>query len=226
MRPSIALLAGALALAPVGASAGGFDLRLGGFFPQAKSTLFDDVTELYVIGGERIERSDWRGLTGGAEFNMKLVPNVEIGFHIDAYARTLHTSYRDFVYESGREILQSLELNVVPVGVSLRLIPTSRGAPIAPYVAVGADVFFWEYEEWGEFVDFETGDIYDDAFLAEGVTPGLHVAGGLRFPLGDDFSLVGEVRYQWAEDDMGDDFRGSRLDLTGVTTTLGVHLRF
>jgi hypothetical protein len=229
MKRAILLLAcGALVAVPNLASAAGFDVRVGGFFPRAESNLFDDDAVLYVIGGDTINTSDWRGWTGGAELSVKLVRNVEIGFHVDAFSRTLHTSYRDYVHDSGREIQQSLRLRIMPVGVSLRLIPTGRGARLAPYLAVGVDLFVWEYEEWGEFIDFDSFDfeIYDDAFLSEGVTPGFHVAGGIRFPVNDDFSLVGEVRYQVAKVDMGDDFRGSELDLGGASATLGVHLRF
>ncbi len=228
MKRAILLLAWApLVALPNLASAAGFDVRVGGFWPRAESNLFVDDADLYVIGGDNITTSDWKGWTGGAEFNMKLVRNVELGFHVDAYSRTLHTSYRDYVQESGREIQQSLKLSIVPVGVSIRLIPTGRGARLAPFLAVGIDLFVWEYEAWGEFVDFDYDDeIYDDAFLSEGVTPGFHVAGGVRFPVGDDFSLVGEVRYQVAKADMGDDFRGNSLDLGGASATLGLHLRF
>ena len=45
-------------------------------------------------------------------------------------------------------------------------------------------------------------------------------------PLNSDFSLTGEFRYQWAETDMDDDFSLNRLDLSGASVTVGVHLRF
>jgi len=51
-------------------------------------------------------------------------------------------------------------------------------------------------------------------------------------PIGHDFSVVGEVRYQWAKTDMGDDFRAqepglvNRLDLGGVSGTVGFLIRF
>lgn len=229
MRRAIGFVTlGILAILPVTASAGNLDLRAGGFLPRADSNLFDDDAALYGRDGGRLERSDWNGFTGGIGFNSTLARNVELGFSADVYKKTLHTSYNDFVADDGREIRQSLKLDIVPVGVTLRLIPTGHRARLAPYVGVGADLFFYKYEEFGEFIDF--GDvsqpILQDSFQSTGVAPGFHVEGGVRVPLGDDFSLVGGLRYQWAKDDMGDDFRGNRIDLSGTSATVGINLHF
>ena len=57
----ITLAVTALTAAPSRAS--GLDLRLGASFPRADSNLFRDDSELYTV-----DKSDWRGVTGGAEF--------------------------------------------------------------------------------------------------------------------------------------------------------------
>ena len=47
-----------------------------------------------------------------------------------------------------------------------------------------------------------------------------------------DIAIVGEAKYLWAHDDMGDDFLPNapglvnRIDLSGWIFTGGVHLRF
>jgi len=223
MRRTVAVLAMGLAVLvlPETSQASGLDLRLGGFLPRADSNLFHDDNELYTV-----DKGDWRGLFGGAEFSLGLGSHLELGFHLDGYGRNVHTSYRDFVRESGREIQQTLRLNVVPLGVSLRFLARGEKGTLTPYVAVGPDIVFYEYEEFGDFVDFETLDVREDAFLSRGAAPGFHVAAGLRVPINYDFSVVGEGRYEWAKDDMGDDFRGNRLDLSGAAFTLGVNIRF
>jgi len=217
------LTLGLLAGLPASGLAGGIELRGGGFAPRAQSNLFDDDSELY-----NVDKKDWAGGTGGVEFSMKLAPNLEMGFSLDGYGRTLDTHYRNYTRENNREIFQTLQLTVVPVGVSLRLVPTSRRARLAPYAAVGADLFFYRYEEYGDFIDFQSPDfdIVSDSFISEGVAPGFHVAGGLRVPFGHDFALTGEVRYQWAKVDMQDDFRDFKIDLSGASVTLGVLLKF
>lgn len=225
MRRAIAVVTlGLVGAFPASGAASGFDLRLGGFIPRAESNLFADDAELYTV-----QKSDWRGVSGGFEFSMRLARNVEMGFHLDGYGRTIPTSYRDFVTESGREIRQSLRLNIVPMGVTFRLVPTRRHARLAPYAAAGVDLYFWKYEEFGDFIDFDDPGkrIIEDSFISEGATPGFHVAGGLRVPLNHDVSIVGEARYQVAQKaKMGDDFRGNELDLTGASVTLGIHVGF
>jgi len=229
MRRTITVVAlSALAVLPNRASADGFDVRLGAFQPRGHSNLFEDDISLYSKNGRDLTMGDWLGASGGIAYNARVARNVELSFHLDGSGRTIHTAYRDYVTESGGEIQQSLKLNVVPLGVSLRVVPTGRHVRFAPFVAVGADLVFYNYEEFGDFIDFDSPDrpVFTDSFKSEGVTPGFHVAAGLRFALTDDVRLVGEYRYQFAEDDMGDDFRGNRIDLTGSSVTLGVNVRF
>ncbi len=214
---------------PVAARAGSLDLRVGGFFPRAESRLFEDDADLYqrATTGEPLDHNSWDNWTGGVQFNQPVHDLVELGFSVDYYGRTLDTAYRDFVTPSGRDIFQTLKLDIVPVGIQLRLGPTQRGR-LSPYIAGGVDLFFWQYEEFGDFVDFEdpARTIITDSFISDGVATGFHVAGGVRVPFGDDLSIVAEGRYQWAEDDMGGDFAAYRIDLSGASATVGLNLRF
>ena len=220
---AITLGIGLLLLAPASTFASGIELRLGAFAPRGESDLFDDIDELYAVG-----HRDFRGFTGGIEYSLGLGDHVELGFHLDGYGRSVNTSYRDFEREDGSPIFQDLQLNIVPLGATVRFLPAGRRARLAPYVAAGADIFFYKYEEQGEFIDFFSDDldISSDAFVSEGATGGFHVAAGLRVPVSHDFSVTGEVRYQQARTRMNDDFSQNRLDLSGTSATLGVHLRF
>lgn len=241
----VALLAGGA----TSVAAAGLDVRVGGFFPRgrdcgvpsaqrAEYTLFQDVCELYLPEGRGLEDRSWMrefdGFYGGIEFNQVVTDYVEVGVHYDYYARTVNTSYRGYTRPDGGEIWQTLRLRQAPLGVSVRLLPTSKRARIAPFVGGGVDAVFYKYEEYGDFIDFFDPDypIYADAFVADGVAFGVHALGGLRVYLNRDFAIVGEGRYQWAADDMGDDFSPNepglvnRVDLSGWTVTVGLHVRF
>jgi opacity protein-like surface antigen len=219
---AIILGIGLMLSAPASTFASGIELRLGGFGPRGHSNLFDDVDELFAVG-----RNDFRGFTGGIEYSLGVGDHVEVGFHLDGYGRTVTSSYRDFEHEDGSPIFQDLRLNIVPLGATLRFLPAGRRARFSPYLAAGADVFFYKYEEQGDFIDFfADNEIFADAFVSEGATGGFHVAAGLRVPVSHDFSLTGEVRYQQARTRMDDDFSQNELDLSGTSVTLGVHLRF
>ena len=136
MRRICALVVCLLALSiPTPSEAGGFELRLGGYFPRAdtgaENDLFLDLDELFGVRG-----SDWNAFSGGIEFSAELGSFVEAGVRVDWSQRTQQTSYLEFVDGDGQEIRQTLRLRVVPVGATLRLIPTGPNR-IAPYVAVG-----------------------------------------------------------------------------------------
>jgi hypothetical protein len=228
MRRVLAVLTlGIVAALPSPAAAGGLDLRVGGFFPAEKGTLFEDVRELYSVND-----GDWKGVYGGVEYSFGLGEKLELGLHVDGYGRTRNTFYRDFTRPSGREITQELKLQTVPMGVTLRFVPRPGRGEVTPYLGVGADLVYWKYEEFGDFIDFESErqDVIPDFFQADGTAPGFHVAAGVRVPVSYDFSIVGEARYLWAKDDMGDDFGAytgpDKLDLSGFTATLGVNIRF
>ena len=225
----VVILAAGLTMAASAARAGGLDLRFGAFLPAASSSLFDDDQTLYFV-----RKSDFAGFTGGGEYNVVIARNVELAFHVDGYGRSVDTSYRDYTRPDGSEIYQTLHLEIVPFGVSIRLVPTGRRTKIAPYLAAGPDLFYWKYEEYGDFIDFADPamTIYSDDFISHGVAFGGHVAAGLRYYVNRDFAIVVEGRYQFAKADMGGDFGPtepglvSRIDLSGAGVTVGLHVRF
>jgi hypothetical protein len=223
LKAVLALGIGA-ALLPVEVAAAGLDVRFGGFFPRNDSQLWRDDSELYTVS-----KDDWNAFTGGVEGTFILMKNLELGVHIDGSSRTIDTEYRGYERDNGAPIFQTLKLESVPMGLSLRFVPTSRRAKIAPYLAVGGDFVWWQYQEFGDFVDFfdPTLPVIPDSFEASGGTFGFHGAVGLRVAINEDFSIVGEGKYLYAkEDDMGEDFRGLDLDLSGWYATIGVHVRF
>lgn len=232
------LLLGVLIAPQVAAQ--GLDLRIGEFLPEmrdcrvpssqpAEYTLFQDVCELYAV-----DLGAFDGVYGGIEFNQVIAKNVEAAIHFDWYSKTVDTFYRDYERPDRTNILQSLRLRTAPLGVSLRFVPTSKRVKFAPFVGGGIDAVFYRYEEYGDFIDFFDPDlaIYADHFVDDGVAFGLHALGGIRFYVNRDFAIVGEARYQWAAADMGDDFAPNepglvnRIDLSGWTWTVGVHVRF
>jgi hypothetical protein len=220
-RAFVTVVAMSLAV-PVVAEAGSLGVRVGAFAPRAEGTLFEDDAELYTF-----EKNDLNGVTGGVEFAFDVGRRFEIGLHVDGYGREVHTSYRDFVRDTGREIRQTLKLSSVPTGATLRLLLADRDARFVPWVGGGADAVYWRYEEFGDFVDFESPDldIYDDSFVSEGVTPGLHASAGAWWRVSDDVAVSADARYLFANADMGQDFRGYDLDLNGFAFTVGVQLR-
>ena len=231
MTRAVAVLAmAALAFLPLPADASELDLRIGAFFPRADSSLFDDNRELYGFGVDAfLEKSDWIGVYGGAEWRFRVAPSLWMGLHVDGYGRSLHTEYLDFERPSGAPIEQSLKLSIVPLGATIRWVPRDGRRDISPYLGGGIDAVFYKYEEIGDFIDFFDDElpVVEDHFVDDGAALGFHVLAGLRVPVSDDISLSGEARYLWARTDMGDDFGPDlEIDLSGLSATFGVSIRF
>jgi len=217
------------------AGASGFDARIGGYFPRGDETLFLDDRSLYFV-----EKSDFYGVYGGAEFNQVLMDNVELGISLDGYGRTVDTAFRDYMHPDGSDIRRSLKFSQIPLGLTIRFLPTGKRHKIVPYIGGGVDAVFWNYEEFGDNIDFTSPDcatdlgcpVVSDHTHSHGTAFGFHALGGLRVYLNRDFAIVAEGRYQWAKDDMGEDFAPNEpglintIDLSGATVTLGVHVRF
>lgn len=88
--------------------------------------------------------------------------------------------------------------------------------------------FTWyEFEQRGDFVDFETRDIFSDVFHDEGRAPTFQVFGGLEYSLSPTLLLSAEGRYGFASSEMGTDFVDfDPMDLAGFQATLGLSARF
>jgi hypothetical protein len=223
------------------ASADGFEVRMGAFFPRGgpgsqPSTCADDAVDyshcnLFLDLDELFgaTRKGWTAFAGGVEYNRTLSRNIEVAFHIDGFGRTRHTAYRDYEWSDGGDIEQELRLSAVPIGVTLRLLPSTSRSTIAPYVAVGADVVAYEYMERGDLIDFSTDDLdvyYEDRSIS-GAAPAMHVAAGVRLPLSYDLAATAEVRYLLARKVRMDyPFDVYDIDLSGASATVGILLRF
>ncbi len=231
--PFLLTLAFATAL-PAAAFADGLEIRFGAFFPttgartasdcSSQCNIFQDAETLFGAS-----KSGWTAPYGGIEFGRQVSPYVEVGVHIDGFGRKRETAYRDYTWDDGSDIRQTLQVSAVPIGVSLRLFPAGTRGPVAPYVTVGGDAVIWDYRERGDFIDFDTPnlDINYDEFHSSGVAPAAHVAAGVRVPISYDFSVTAEARYLFVKKvDMEGDFQVYSIDLSGPSATVGLHLRF
>jgi hypothetical protein len=151
---AVLLALGLVALSPAAGWASGLELRIGGFFPRGESDLFFDDNELYSRAGELagVTPNHFDGLYGGVEYSFNVAKKLEMGISIDGYGKTIPTVYRDFTRPDGSEIEQNLRLFTITPGLSLRFLPRDRFATIQPYVTIGADVIFYQYEEFGDFI--------------------------------------------------------------------------
>jgi hypothetical protein len=202
-------------------------LNVGHFAVRGIDTRVADDVLLENLNLFAFDISDFNNGTVGAEWLVGLGDHFDVGVGLGFYQRTVLSVYNDFVDFDGTEIEQDFRLRVVPVTATVRVLPFGRTA-VQPYFGLGLGLFNWRYSEVGEFVDFDTFDIFRDRYVAEGNDIGAIILGGVRFPVGDKFSVGGELKYQSSTGTVGIDqgFLNERIDLGGLSTQFTVGFTF
>lgn len=191
----------------------------------------DARTEGDVLNENRdflaFEIEDFNGVSIGGEWLVPLGNYVEAGAGISFSRRTVDSVYADFVAPEGTEIEQELRLRLVPIALTVRVLPLGQNNALQPYFGAGLGIVNWRYSESGEFIDFNAGrEIFRDSYVADGNQTGAIVMGGLRYG-GETWSAGGEIRYQSAEADLDDAvFAGPKIDLGGWTYNFTIGVRF
>jgi len=204
------------------AEAQSIELKFGGFAPTFESELWDDNLATF-----QIEPDDFSGFVAGAAVGLPLSDHLELVVAVDTSSTTVLSSYRDFVWDDGGEILQDLTLRVTPLTGGVRLYPLGQRARVRPFLTGGGAAYLYEYREEGEFVDFETFDIYSDTFIDRGAAYGWFFGGGVSIAWTDAVFVVGEYRRHWASGRHGVDFEGfGGFELTSQQVSAGVGFRF
>jgi hypothetical protein len=238
----LACASAALLLQPLAALAGGhprhhpraggphahyqITLRTGEFEPDGDSDLWEENAVLYGLTAAGI--SDW---TWGAEFGTEIGHHMEVLFGIDFYSGE-DASYR-FVDTDGVPVVLSSDLEIMPVTVSLKFAPFGRRGHggsfrrLVPYLGGGAGIYFWDYEEVGDFIDPVTDVVTTGRAEADGAAFGTHVLLGLEVAVTPCWSLMIEGRRSFVDDDLGGLFEGfEEFDLSGDSLLVGASFRF
>ncbi len=239
--PTLVLILGALLTPEMAAQDADFlfkrptvtlGVRLGYALPRAGSEIFDFTrTELTV------EKRDFNALSLGGEFGVRVTDRLDLAVGLGIETSKTRSEFREFVDNNDLPIEQDTKFTRVPLTVGVKAYLLERGRSIsrlawvpnrwAPYVTGGAGFVWYTFEQTGDFVDFDTFEIFFDRFDSKGSSPLAYLGAGSDFSIGPKWLLNGEVRYSWASAGMDRDFVGfDDIDLTGVKATVGVSVRF
>ena len=171
---------------------------------------------------------DFSGATFGGEWVVGMGEYLEAGFGASFYQKTVPSVYAQKVRDDLSEIAQDLKLRIVPLTATVRFLPIGRRG-VTPYVGAGFGAFNWHYSEVGEFI-FQNDVTDNDRFVGE-YRGSLQVKVLVdRFPVGDVWTVGGEIRWQKAVGeglmDQNEFFLGDKIDLGGWNYNVTVHLRF
>ncbi len=207
-------------------------LQVGYALPRAGSEIFDFTREQLTV-----EKSDFNSVSFGGEIGVRATERIDVAANLGFEKSSTRSEFRDWVDQDDLPIEQNTRFLRVPLTVGVKFYVTERGRRIsrfswipkrwAPYLGAGGGIVWYEFDQRGDFVDFETLDIFFSDFESRGSSPLAYVAAGSELSLGARWLLTGEARYSWASAEMDRDFVGfDDIDLAGFRATLGFAARF
>lgn len=206
--------------------------RAGVAAPIANDDLFNFFTDELTL-----ERGDFRGFSFGTDVGIHVHPRVDAIVSVTTSSTSNASEFRDFVETNDEPIRQTTELARTSVTGGARYYLTSRGRSLSryayiptrltPYVGATAGVLWYKLRQEGDFVDFETLDIFTDFFESKGNAPAVSLLAGGDFWFMQGVALNVDARYTWAKAPLHSGFSDfGNIDLQGWQLTAGMSVRF
>ena len=204
----------------------------GGFaMPRAGSEIFDFTSNELTV-----ETSDYYGATLGGTLAIRVTERFDISVDAGFSGTETLSEFRDWVDNDDLPIQQSTEFRRIPLTVSLKAYLWDRGQSIgrfawvprswAPYVGAGGGVVWYQYEQKGDWVDYQTLDIFWDKYVTEGKAGTFHFLAGADYSITTRLIFTGEGRYSFGSAQMDQDFIDfDEIDLAGFQATFGFSIR-
>lgn len=212
---------------------GTFAVRIGGISAPPNSDVFADITDFLTLN-----RSDFAGVTGGADFGVRVANRLDIQLSGGFASRSKRSVYRGFTDTDDIEIEQKTQFTRVPLTAGVKLYLTSPGrsisqlswvpARIVPYIGGGGGAMYYRLKQTGSFVDFVDLSVFDDEIKATGWAPAAYGHAGVEYSIASSVGLIADARYDFAKGDLDNrqwqDYRD--INLSGITGSIGLTFRF
>jgi outer membrane protein W len=206
--------------------------NLGYALPTASSDVFDFTTEQLTV-----DRTDFGAVALQAEFAVRATEKLDVVAGASWAADQTTSEFRDWIGTDNLPIQQTTRFSRVPLTLGVKWFLHERGRSLgnfawvptkwSPYVGAAAGAVWYEFEQQGEFVDYQTLDIFRDLYLSNGWAPTAHFMAGMDYTLLPRLALTAEARYSWAKSKLSRDFVDfDDIDLAGLQATAGISLRF
>lgn len=223
---------------------GSLTVRAGAARPNASGSVFDFVSGLLMPRGSSntnvgLGPSDYTGFSGTLEAAFGLTARSELVLGVGTSRRKVDSEYKKWVDNNDKPIEQMTRFSRTPITLGLKwnLTPPGRAVSrlvwvpnrVVPYVAAGAGVMQWRFQQEGDFVDFQSTalDVFKSTLQDKGWTPMGYAAAGLSWNLNPSVALTGEARYDAASAPLRGSFSGfDKIGLSGVGLTAGFQVRY
>lgn len=183
-----------------------------------------------------LDRRDFSSPVVDVDIAVRLAARTDLVLAASYAGMNKDSEFRDLVDQSDAPIQQTTTFQRVPVTVGLREYLTSRGRAIGsfawiparfvPYVGVGGGMMWYNFRQSGDFVDFNTNDVFNATLESSSWTPTASASAGGIFTVSPGLALSVHGNYLWAKGKPSSDFSGfNRIDLSGLSATAGLLVR-
>lgn len=196
------------------------NLKVGLDYPFLESDLWEMNQENLTF-----EKQDMVAAYYGLEYEHFLGRNASFFVEGGYYEKEHNGSYRDIVYIDDSPIYQSLSLKVASLEMGFKMYPVGHRRNFCPFIGVGAGMYYWKYEQWGDFYDSIEDVVNQDEYVESSTySPGFNARAGFVFRFDRNWGMAFETRYRYLKGNLSSNFEGFEdLDLSGITFTLGIN---
>lgn len=240
--PALAAAPLALVAQPAGAVGDGFAFRRpvvsltvrGGYDrPFGNGEIFDFARKNLTLS-----TNDFAATGYQIDIGIRISDRTEIMITGGDASRTSGSEFRDFIDNNDQPIEQTTQLRRVPLAVGVKYALSAPGERIGkfawipsrftPWVGTGVGAMQYTFRQQGDFVDFQTLNVFRSKLSSTGWAPMAYAHLGLDLRLTTRLSLTSDLRYTaargtFAQDGSFDGF--GKIDLSGTAATMGFTLR-
>lgn len=202
--------------------------------PGEGSDLFDFTRDELTV-----KKGDFASPLVLVEAAARVTERLDVSLAFEHTQRTVGSAMREWVTQDDRPINQATLFRRRRLMASVKGYLFPRGRRISeyawvpsawsPYAGVGAGWTWFLFRQEGDWVDYQTLDIFTDQFQTSGRGGTAHVLAGVDVSVSARFLVRGEYRYIWGRasmDDGEDTFVGfGDVDLSGSRASLGLAVR-
>jgi hypothetical protein len=206
-------------------------LRGGYAVATAGSDLFDFTTEQLTLS-----KRDFSGLSLGASVGIAASDRLDVTLDAGFSRSSKRSEFRELVDNNRLPIEQGTMFERVPLTMNLKyyLSPTGQSigtaawipSKITPWIGAGAGAMYYRFHQDGDFVDFNTNNVFPSTFESNGWAPVAQGMLGADFSLTPMIALTTEARYLYSKGNLSRDFGGfDKIDLSGASASVGLSFR-
>ncbi len=209
-----------------------FSIQVGGDQTKPENDIVQFVSKRMTL-----DPKDFHQGKIAMEFGVRLNERTDIDFEMVFAGFGVRSEFRDWVDNDDLPIQQTTQIFKSTYGLNVKKYLRNRGERLsqfawiptgwAPFVGAGGGLAVYEFSQKGDFIDFQTSEVFGADLKSRGHGALGKVFAGMDFYFGSGWGLTTTWQYAWLTSPMNGDFQQFQpLDLGGLGGQFGVRFLF